>query len=182
MSVVSALCLPRHSPRTLKWLTLLFLSADKNLEELSSLGHFLKGSSATLGFNKVKDQCEKIQHYGHKKDETGTVDEPDEAKLLRLIGESVRVAKRAYLQVSDLMKRYYEQLEAWSKRRPYDKGWLNTNHYTIADTRVMKYWEWRFHCSALTETLFSTVCRLPRLRTMTIPARPFTWPHSFSHA
>lgn len=33
----------------------------RNLTELSHLGHFLKGSSATLGFNKVKDECEKIQ-------------------------------------------------------------------------------------------------------------------------
>lgn len=76
------------------------------------MGHFLKGSSATLGFNKVKDQCEKIQHYGHKKDETGTVDEPDEAKLLRLIKASVTEAKDAYEVVSRLMKAYYAQLEA----------------------------------------------------------------------
>ena len=36
-------------------------SEAKNLTELSHLGHFLKGSSATLGFTKVKDECEKIQ-------------------------------------------------------------------------------------------------------------------------
>lgn len=36
-------------------------SKAKNLTELSHLGHFLKGSSATLGFTKVKDECEKIQ-------------------------------------------------------------------------------------------------------------------------
>lgn len=84
---------------------------EKNLEELSSLGHFLKGSSATLGFNKVKDQCEKIQHFGHKKDETGTVDEPDEDKLLGLITEAVREAKTAYTTVSRLMKSYYAQLD-----------------------------------------------------------------------
>jgi len=34
------------------------------LKTLSELGHFLKGSSATLGLTKVKDSCEKIQHYG----------------------------------------------------------------------------------------------------------------------
>lgn len=75
------------------------------------MGHFLKGSSATLGFNKVKDQCEKIQHFGHKKDETGTVDEPDEDKLLGLITEAVREAKTAYTTVSRLMKSYYAQLD-----------------------------------------------------------------------
>lgn len=83
----------------------------KNLDELSSLGHFLKGSSATLGFNKVKDECEKIQHYGHHKDETGTVDEPDEAKLLGLIEKSVKQAKNAYKNVEKLMNDYYDKLE-----------------------------------------------------------------------
>lgn len=83
----------------------------KDLDELSALGHFLKGSSATLGFTKVKDECEKIQHYGQKKDETGTIDEPDEAKCLRLIRESVREAKTAYAEVEELMRKYYAQLE-----------------------------------------------------------------------
>lgn len=82
---------------------------EKNLEELSSLGHFLKGSSATLGFTKVKDECEKIQHYGHKKNETGESDEPDEEKCLRLIGESIKEAKQAYEVVSNLMNRFYAE-------------------------------------------------------------------------
>ncbi|EXJ81544.1 osomolarity two-component system, phosphorelay intermediate protein YPD1 [Capronia coronata CBS 617.96] len=82
---------------------------DKNLAELSSLGHFLKGSSATLGFTKVKDECEKIQHYGHKKNETGESDEPDEDKCLRLIGESIAEAKRAYEVVNSLMKQFYAE-------------------------------------------------------------------------
>lgn len=81
----------------------------KNLDELSKLGHFLKGSSATLGFNKVRDECEKIQHYGHKKNDTGEVDEPDEEKCLRLINESLVEAKRAYEAVNALMKTYYAE-------------------------------------------------------------------------
>merc|ERR1712000_228939 len=40
---------------------------DEDLEQLSALGHFLKGSSATLGLTKVKDSCEKIQHFGARK-------------------------------------------------------------------------------------------------------------------
>jgi len=80
---------------------------EKNLSELSSLGHFLKGSSATLGFTKVKDECEKIQHYGHMKNATGEEDEPDADKCLRMIGQSLKVAKDAYAIVDELMKRYY---------------------------------------------------------------------------
>ncbi len=84
--------------------------AAKNLPELSSLGHFLKGSSATLGFTKVKDECEKIQHYGHKKNETGELDEPDDEKCLRLIGESLAEAKKAYEVVTGLMNKFYAEV------------------------------------------------------------------------
>jgi osomolarity two-component system, phosphorelay intermediate protein YPD1 len=80
---------------------------NKNLQALSDKGHFLKGSSATLGFTKIKDECEKIQNYGRKKDETGTVDEPDGEKCLRLIDESLTEAKKAYKVVEALMKKYY---------------------------------------------------------------------------
>ena len=82
---------------------------NKNLQALSDKGHFLKGSSATLGFTKIKDECEKIQNYGRKKDETGTIDEPDTEKCLRLIDESLTEAKRAYTVVEALMKRYYSE-------------------------------------------------------------------------
>lgn len=80
---------------------------DKDLAGLSSKGHFLKGSSATLGFTKIRDECEKIQNYGRKKDETGTNDEPDEEKLLRLIEEALNEVKRAYKVVEALMKKFY---------------------------------------------------------------------------
>jgi len=83
--------------------------AEKNLPELSSLGHFLKGSSATLGFTKVKDECEKIQHYGHKKNASGEEDEPDEAKCLDMIGKSLAEAKKAYAVVNELMKQFYAE-------------------------------------------------------------------------
>lgn len=111
MSTLSTLCLPYFFSRTVNSL-ISSPRKSKDLEELSSLGHFLKGSSATLGFNKVKDECEKIQHYGHGKDETGTVDEPDSAKSLSRISDSVGEAKKAYAVVSRLMKAYYAQLEA----------------------------------------------------------------------
>lgn len=84
---------------------------QKDLPELSSLGHFLKGSSATLGFTKVQEECEKIQHYGQQKDETGTVDEPDRQQCLRNIQASIAEAKRAYNTVAKLMRTYYEKLE-----------------------------------------------------------------------
>ncbi|KAI5995981.1 signal transduction histidine kinase [Pisolithus orientalis] len=42
--------------------------AAKDLETLSSRGHFLKGSSAALGIVQVQAICEKIQHLGKRTD------------------------------------------------------------------------------------------------------------------
>ena len=81
------------------------------MTELSALGHFLKGSSATLGFNRVRDECEKIQNYGNNKNETGLKEEPDDKVCLRLIGESMTRARRAFKDVEALMRRYYALLE-----------------------------------------------------------------------
>ncbi|KAL2139536.1 hypothetical protein VTI28DRAFT_5072 [Corynascus sepedonium] len=65
---------------------------EGNLDELSSLGHFLKGSSATLGFNKIRDSCQVIQQYGHKLTVEGA-DEPDEKVCLEKIADALKKAK-----------------------------------------------------------------------------------------
>ncbi|EER24918.1 hypothetical protein D8B26_007492 [Coccidioides posadasii str. Silveira] len=80
---------------------------SKNLEEVSQLGHFLKGSSATLGLNKVKESCEKIQHFGAQKDESGTRFEPDQAKCLAKASRVLTDVKQEYKEVSNLLKRFY---------------------------------------------------------------------------
>ena len=74
---------------------------------MSALGHFLKGSSATLGLTKVKDSCEKIQHYGQKKDEDGTQDEPDEEKCLERIKETLVAVKEEYAEVEKILRKFY---------------------------------------------------------------------------
>jgi len=80
---------------------------EKDLATLSSLGHFLKGSSATLGLTKVKDSCEKIQHYGQQKDEAGTEDEPDKKKCLSLIKDTLVTVKEEYAEVEKVLKKFY---------------------------------------------------------------------------
>ncbi|KAJ5726743.1 uncharacterized protein N7483_008100 [Penicillium malachiteum] len=80
---------------------------EKQLDELSSLGHFLKGSSATLGLTNVKDGCEKIQHFGAGKDETGTTTQPDDEISLKNIKTTVDDVKIAYAKVERLLRRYY---------------------------------------------------------------------------
>lgn len=65
----------------IRWLTLAATSAAKDLAKLSSLGHFLKGSSAALGVIRVADICEKMQHYGHLRDEEKNIDLTPEVAL-----------------------------------------------------------------------------------------------------
>ena len=82
-------------------------SESRDLAQLSTLGHFLKGSSATLGLTKVKDSCEKIQHFGAHKDETGTKDEPDDEKCLQNCRRTVEQAKVEYHEAEVALRRFY---------------------------------------------------------------------------
>lgn len=79
----------------------------KYLKELSELGHFLKGSSATLGLTKVKDSCEKIQHYGQLKDDAGTKDITEEQAQENL-GKIIKQAKKEFADVKDILKEFYK--------------------------------------------------------------------------
>ena len=81
---------------------------SKDIAQLSSLGHFLKGSSATLGLTKVKDACEKIQHFGAYKDETGTTEVPDKELCLERIKKTMIPLKRDYAEAETILKRYYQ--------------------------------------------------------------------------
>ncbi|KKY28889.1 putative phosphotransmitter protein ypd1 [Phaeomoniella chlamydospora] len=80
---------------------------SRDLGELSSLGHFLKGSSATLGLTKVRDACERIQHYGSHRDETGTEEVVDDDKCIALIKRAFTEVKTDYEEVSALLKKFY---------------------------------------------------------------------------
>ncbi|KAI9666969.1 MAG: aspartate transaminase aat1 [Alyxoria varia] len=81
---------------------------DKNLPELSALGHFLKGSSATLGLTLIKQSCEKIQHLGHAKDETGTRDESEE-HCLNAIRTELGKLRSEYKVVEGKLREYFEK-------------------------------------------------------------------------
>lgn len=79
----------------------------EDLAQLSALGHFLKGSSATLGLTKLKDSCEKIQHFGAKKDATGTHDETDVQKSLSNCKKTIQQAKGEFKEAEMLLRRFY---------------------------------------------------------------------------
>jgi len=77
------------------------------LKTLSELGHFLKGSSATLGLTKVKDSCEKIQHYGSLKDDAGTED-ITEKEAKEKLATIIKQAKEEFTEVKDVLKEFYK--------------------------------------------------------------------------
>ncbi|KAG5998908.1 hypothetical protein E4U43_002345 [Claviceps pusilla] len=79
---------------------------EKDLEQLSELGHFLKGSSATLGMVKVRDGCEKIQRFGKNENVDGS-EEPDSDLCLKRIVEAFETVKEDYNDVEAKLKNYY---------------------------------------------------------------------------
>lgn len=80
---------------------------DKNLLELSSLGHFLKGSSAALGLTKVKNSCEKIQHLGAGKDESGITNIGDPKISLEKVRSTLDIVKKEYAESQECLKGYF---------------------------------------------------------------------------
>jgi osomolarity two-component system phosphorelay intermediate protein YPD1 len=83
-------------------------SVEPSLTKLSSLGHFLKGSSAALGIIKVQASCEKMQHYGNLRDEEVGVDLNEEEALKRIKG-LLKDCKRDYQVAKVWFEKLYEE-------------------------------------------------------------------------
>lgn len=81
---------------------------DRDLEQLSSLGHFLKGSSATLGLIKIRDGCEKIQRYGKNENVDGSP-EPDDDLCLKRIDEALETVKTDYREAESALKKFFDE-------------------------------------------------------------------------
>lgn len=82
-------------------------SAARDLRKLSELGHYLKGSSATLGLVKVKDHCEKIQRYGKHENLDGTP-LPDDDECLRRITEALASARSDFERAEALLTAFFD--------------------------------------------------------------------------
>ncbi|KAJ1656534.1 Phosphorelay intermediate protein [Dispira simplex] len=79
----------------------------KDLETLSRLGHFLKGSSASVGLLKVPITCGHIQNYGQLKDEKGEQNlTPDQA--LTLVTDAMYQLKREYAEADRFFKEFFQ--------------------------------------------------------------------------
>jgi len=80
---------------------------EKDLASLSSLGHFLKGSSAALGIQKVQHSCERMQHYGKLRDEDAGVD-LSPAEALKKITALLEVVKVQHYAAEKWLKDYFK--------------------------------------------------------------------------
>ncbi|KAM0755311.1 histidine phosphotransferase, partial [Meredithblackwellia eburnea MCA 4105] len=76
--------------------------AKKDLKQLSSKGHFLKGSSAALGLQRVQQSCELMQHFGNRRDAKGEGPE---------LSEEVALRKCAVLLVR--LRKEQDEAKAW---------------------------------------------------------------------
>lgn len=83
----------------------------KNLTELSTLGHFLKGSSAAVGVIKVRDSCEHMQHYGKCHGEDGISDLTEDEALKKLTA-TLRDVKVQYREAAKALKAFYDEQDA----------------------------------------------------------------------
>ncbi|EFW98891.1 phosphotransmitter protein [Grosmannia clavigera kw1407] len=80
----------------------------KDLNQLSDLGHFLKGSSATLGFSTVRDHCQVIQQYGRGTTLDGSA-EPDQDVCLQRITDALAAAKLNMTVIEEKMNAFFNQ-------------------------------------------------------------------------
>ncbi|KAJ2722044.1 Phosphorelay intermediate protein [Coemansia sp. Benny D115] len=79
----------------------------KDLSKLSTLGHFLKGSSATIGVRKVRDSCKHIQHLGKLQgaDGEGSVTQEE---ALKQIETELTIGKTEYQKAEEFLRFFYE--------------------------------------------------------------------------
>ncbi|KAH7190180.1 signal transduction histidine kinase [Fusarium oxysporum] len=70
---------------------------ERNLEKTFGSGPFLKGSAAALGIYKVRDACEKIQHWAAGRDESESehIEREESLKKIRDILPTLKVDYKA---------------------------------------------------------------------------------------
>jgi len=102
----------------------------ENLSELSTLGHFFKGSSAAFGLEKVQASCEKIQHYGLKRDEDSGKDLTSE-EALNKIKDQLAQLRKEYAEAKQSLEDWFRKHEG-EREDEYDaENWLGLDDNNI---------------------------------------------------
>lgn len=74
--------------------------------ELSTLGHFLKGSSAAVGVIKVRNSCEAMQHYG-KQHDSDAESHIDESTALEKLTHTLAHVKDEYQEAEKVLRNFF---------------------------------------------------------------------------
>lgn len=80
------------------------LKREKDLEELGKLGHFLKGSSSTLGLQRIAWLCERIQTYGQR----GQGRDISDDQYLKLIAGTLDSAREEFTAAKGVLGEFYK--------------------------------------------------------------------------
>lgn len=79
---------------------------NPDLNALSSLGHYLKGSAASLGLVKIQEQCERIQNYGLKKDFDGLLNDRSWKDAIK---EALEKAREEFVNARTFFSEHYNE-------------------------------------------------------------------------
>lgn len=85
----------------------------KNFDKISGLGHYLKGSAAALGLEKISSQCERIQNYGHKVNFDNfklkeNNDQKDDEFWITLIEDALNKARDGFAKSRKALNSYFD--------------------------------------------------------------------------
>ncbi|GAA6039179.1 hypothetical protein JCM8097_000455 [Rhodosporidiobolus ruineniae] len=82
--------------------------STRDLDALSRKGHFLKGSSAALGLQRVQHSCEAMQHYGKRRDARGEGPEVSEDEALARCRVLLRRLKDEQKEAKEWLEAFYD--------------------------------------------------------------------------
>jgi len=81
----------------------------KDLDALSRKGHFLKGSSAALGLQRVQHSCEAMQHFGKRKDANGEGPEVSESEALNRCRGLLKRLRKEQQEAKEWLEAFYKE-------------------------------------------------------------------------
>ncbi|GAA5958659.1 hypothetical protein JCM3765_006710 [Sporobolomyces pararoseus] len=81
----------------------------KDLDALSRKGHFLKGSSAALGLQRVQHSCEAMQHFGKRRDAHGEGPEVSEQEALNRCKGLLKRLRKEQQEAKEWLEAFYKE-------------------------------------------------------------------------
>ncbi|GAA6060445.1 hypothetical protein JCM10212_000038 [Sporobolomyces blumeae] len=81
----------------------------QDLDALSRKGHFLKGSSAALGLQRVQHSCEAMQHFGKRRDAHGEGPEVSEQVAFNRCRTLLKRLRKEQEEAKEWLEAFYQE-------------------------------------------------------------------------